>query len=50
MMLGDIVHIDDDGYLRVIGRAEDFIIRGGKVAKKQLREDIAGGGNREDPG
>ena len=30
MMLGDIVHVDDEGYLRVIGRAEDFIIRGGK--------------------
>ena len=30
MMLGDIVQVDDEGYLRVIGRAEDFIIRGGK--------------------
>jgi len=30
MMLGDIVQIDDEGYLRVIGRSEDFIIRGGK--------------------
>jgi acyl-CoA synthetase len=30
MMLGDIVEIDDESYLRVIGRAEDFIIRGGK--------------------
>jgi acyl-CoA synthetase len=30
MMLGDIVQVDDEGYLRVVGRAEDFIIRGGK--------------------
>jgi acyl-CoA synthetase len=30
MMLGDVVHIDDEGYLRVIGRAEEFIIRGGR--------------------
>jgi acyl-CoA synthetase len=30
MMLGDIVRIDDEGYLRVIGRTGDFIIRGGK--------------------
>jgi len=30
MMLGDIVQIDDEGYLRVIGRTGDFIIRGGK--------------------
>ncbi|HEX4865972.1 MAG TPA: AMP-dependent synthetase, partial [Acidimicrobiales bacterium] len=27
---GDIAHIDDDGYLRVVGRTSDFIIRGGK--------------------
>ena len=30
MMLGDLVEIDDEGYLRVIGRTDDFIIRGGK--------------------
>jgi acyl-CoA synthetase len=30
MLLGDIVQIDDEGYLRVIGRKGDFIIRGGK--------------------
>ena len=30
MLVGDIVEIDGDGYLRVIGRADDFIIRGGK--------------------
>ena len=30
MMLGDIVEVDDEGYLRVVGRTGDFIIRGGK--------------------
>jgi acyl-CoA synthetase len=30
MMLGDVVQIDEAGYLRVIGRTDDFIIRGGK--------------------
>ena len=30
MMLGDIVTIDDEGYLCVVGRTDDFIIRGGK--------------------
>ncbi|CAB4700857.1 unannotated protein [freshwater metagenome] len=30
MLMGDIVRIDDDGVLSVIGRTSDFIIRGGK--------------------
>jgi len=30
MLLGDIVRIDEEGYLQVIGRTDDFIIRGGK--------------------
>lgn len=30
MLMGDIVRIDDDGILTVIGRTSDFIIRGGK--------------------
>ena len=30
MLTGDIVTIDEDGYLRVVGRKSDFIIRGGK--------------------
>ena len=30
MRVDDEVEIDGDGYLRVIGRADDFIIRGGK--------------------
>jgi acyl-CoA synthetase len=30
MLTGDVVTIDDRGYLRVVGRKSDFIIRGGK--------------------
>lgn len=30
MLMGDIVEIDPDGYLTVVGRTSDFIIRGGK--------------------
>ena len=30
MLMGDLVEIDSDGYLRVIDRTSDIIIRGGK--------------------
>ncbi|MGH9019243.1 MAG: class I adenylate-forming enzyme family protein, partial [Acidimicrobiales bacterium] len=30
MLMGDVVEIDADGYLTVVGRTSDFIIRGGK--------------------
>jgi len=30
MLMGDVVEIDQDGYLRVVGRTSDIIIRGGK--------------------
>lgn len=30
MLMGDIVTIDDEGELKVVGRTSDFIIRGGK--------------------
>lgn len=30
MLMGDIVEIDSDSYLRVVGRTSEFIIRGGK--------------------
>lgn len=30
MRMGDLATIDDDGYLTVVGRTSDFIVRGGK--------------------
>jgi acyl-CoA synthetase len=30
MLIGDIVEVDEDAYLRVVGRTSEFIIRGGK--------------------
>lgn len=30
MLMGDIVEVDDEDYLRVVGRTSEFIIRGGK--------------------
>ncbi|MES2495776.1 MAG: class I adenylate-forming enzyme family protein [Pseudomonadota bacterium] len=30
MLMGDIVEIDEDAYLKVVGRTSEFIIRGGK--------------------
>jgi acyl-CoA synthetase len=42
MMLGDIVQIDDEGYLRVIGRKGDFIIRGGKnISGPGVEEEVS---------
>ena len=41
MLTGDIVRIDDDGYLTVVGRASDFIIRGGKnVSAAQVEHEV----------
>jgi acyl-CoA synthetase len=42
MLTGDIAEIDDDGYLRVVGRASDFIIRGGKNISAAAVEDHVG--------
>ncbi len=39
MLMGDIVEINDDGYLRVVGRTSDFIIRGGKNISAPAVED-----------
>jgi len=42
MLLGDIVEIDADGWLRVIGRCDDFIIRGGKnVSAAAVEEQVS---------
>jgi len=42
MLMGDIVEIDDAGYLRVMGRTSDFIIRGGKNISAPAVEDEVG--------
>ena len=42
MMLGDRVTLDDEGYLRVVGRIDDFIIRGGKnISGPAVEERVA---------
>jgi acyl-CoA synthetase len=42
MRMGDICEIDDDGYLTVVGRTSDFIIRGGKnISAPQVESDVA---------
>lgn len=42
MLMGDIVEIDPDGYLTVVGRTSDFIIRGGKNISAPAVEDEVG--------
>ncbi len=43
MMTGDIVRIDDEGVLRVVGRTADFIIRGGKnISGPAVEEAVSG--------
>lgn len=42
MLMGDICEIDDAGYLTVVGRTSDFIIRGGKnISAPQVEADVA---------
>ena len=42
MLMGDIVEIDDGGYLRVVGRTSDFIIRGGKnISAPAVEDEVA---------
>jgi acyl-CoA synthetase len=42
MLLGDRVVIDAEGYLRVVGRIDDFIIRGGKnISGPGVEEQVA---------
>jgi len=41
MLMGDIVEIDAEGYLRVVGRTSDFVIRGGKnISAAAVEEEI----------
>jgi acyl-CoA synthetase len=42
MLMGDVVEIDDDGYLTVVGRTSDFIIRGGKNISAPMVEAEVG--------
>jgi acyl-CoA synthetase len=39
MRMGDIATLDRDGWLRVVGRASDFVIRGGKNISAKVVED-----------
>jgi acyl-CoA synthetase len=39
MRMGDLARLDDDGYLTVVGRTSDIIIRGGKNISAALVED-----------
>jgi acyl-CoA synthetase len=39
MLMGDVVEIDTDGWLSVVGRTSDFIIRGGKNISAPAVED-----------
>lgn len=42
MLMGDVVEIDREGYLRVVGRTSDFIIRGGKnISAPAVEAEIA---------
>ena len=40
--MGDYCTIDDDGYLTVVGRASDLIIRGGKnISAAEVEEEVS---------
>jgi acyl-CoA synthetase len=42
MLMGDVVELDPDGYLTVVGRTADVIIRGGKnISAAQVEEAVA---------
>jgi acyl-CoA synthetase len=42
MLTGDVATLDAQGYLRVVGRTADFIIRGGKNVSAAVVEDAVG--------
>lgn len=38
---GDIVRVDEDGYVYIVGRAKDFLIRGGEnIAPREIEEAL----------
>lgn len=40
---GDIGHLDDDGYLTLVGRSKEMIIRGGEnIYPKEIEDVLAG--------
>jgi acyl-CoA synthetase len=42
MLMGDVCRLDDDGFLSVVGRVSDFIIRGGKnISARQVEDAVA---------
>jgi acyl-CoA synthetase len=42
MLMGDLVTIDAEGYLTVVGRTSDFIIRGGKnISAPAVEDEVA---------
>ena len=42
MLMGDLATIDDDGYLTVVGRTSDIIIRGGKnISAAQVEDEVS---------
>lgn len=42
MLTGDLCTVDDEGYLRVVGRTSSFIIRGGKnISEAAVEEAVA---------
>lgn len=43
LLMGDLVSLDKDGYLHVVGRTSDIIIRGGKNISAREVEDAVGG-------
>jgi acyl-CoA synthetase len=42
MLMGDLVTIDEEGFLTVVGRTSDFIIRGGKnISAPAVEEEVS---------
>ena len=42
MRIGDVVEVDSEGYLSVVGRIDDFIIRGGKnISAAAVEQEVS---------